>query len=227
MVFPFFIRNFAAVMSIKKIIIAVLAVFLPLGLQVDAAKPHKKSHKKSVSHKKSAKKGTKKKGTIKRTTTLAAAEAETQVAKTTNETLANSEDVSGETIVKTAMQFIGVPYKHGTSSPRSFDCSGFTSYVYKQYNISLSRCSRTQYTQGKVIKNKADLRAGDLVFFQGRSGRGGVGHVGIVTEVSPTDKSFKFVHASCSKGITTEKSTTAYYSSRYVGARRILQNVED
>lgn len=201
-------------MTIKRIIIALLvAVVVPFGSTVDAAKARKKNAHKTSVHKSSAKKTT-------TTKTVAAAEV-----MTSNGTIANADDVSGETIVKTAMQYIGVPYRHGTSSPKSFDCSGFTSYVFKQYDINLSRSSRTQYTQGQVIKNKSDLRAGDLVFFQGRSGKGGVGHVGIVAEVHK-DKSFTFVHASTSKGITTEQSTTAYYSQRYVGARRILTGEE-
>ncbi|MCQ2222724.1 MAG: C40 family peptidase [Bacteroidaceae bacterium] len=201
-------------MNIKRIIIALLAaVVVPFGSTVDAAKARKKNAHKTSVHKSSAKKTT-------TTKTVAAAEV-----MTSNEAIANADDVSGETIVKTAMQYIGVPYRHGTSSPKSFDCSGFTSYVFKQYDINLSRSSRTQYTQGQVIKNKSDLRAGDLVFFQGRSGKGGVGHVGIVAEVHK-DKSFTFVHASTSKGITTEQSTTAYYSQRYVGARRILTGEE-
>lgn len=201
-------------MTIKRIIIALLvAVVVSFGSTVDAAKARKKNAHKTSVHKSSAKKTT-------TTKTVAAAEV-----MTSNEAIANADDVSGETIVKTAMQYIGVPYRHGTSSPKSFDCSGFTSYVFKQYDINLSRSSRTQYTQGQVIKNKSDLRAGDLVFFQGRSGKGGVGHVGIVAEVHK-DKSFTFVHASTSKGITTEQSTTAYYSQRYVGARRILTGEE-
>lgn len=199
-------------MTIKRIIIALLAaVVIPFGTTADAAKSRKKSARKSSINKRPAKKKSSKSIDI---TKVSAAPANGQE-------IENSDDVSGETIVKTAMQYIGVPYVYGTSSPKSFDCSGFTSYVFKQYDINLSRSSRTQYTQGKSIKNKSDLRAGDLVFFQGRSGRGGVGHVGIVAEVHG-DKSFTFVHASCSKGITTEKSTTAYYSQRYIGARRVL-----
>lgn len=203
-------------MSVKKIIMSVLvAAIIPFGVQVNATNP-----KKNNTYKKTAAKPSN-----------AAAASKTvameKAAENDNASAVNSEDVSGETIVKTAMRFIGVPYRRGSSSPRSFDCSGFTSYVFKQFDIALNRDSRSQYTQGKVIKNKSDLRAGDLVFFRGSSGRGGVGHVGIVTEVSPKDKTFKFVHASSSKGVTTEQSTTAYYSSRYIGARRVLQSEEE
>ena len=217
-----FLRTFASVMSIRKTFFAIFAaIFLPFGMQANAAQPHKKTTRKSKSYKKPVRKSN-----AKNTMSMQAAMAEVKEAQNTTP-LDNSDDVSGETIVKTAMQYIGVPYRRGTSSPRGFDCSGFTSFVYKQFDISLSRSSRTQYTQGKTIKNKSELRAGDLVFFQGSSGRGGVGHVGIVTEVSPQDKTFKFVHASCTKGVTTEHSSTAYYSKRYIGARRVLQNIEE
>ncbi len=134
------------------------------------------------------------------------------------------ESISGEVIVKTAMQYLGVPYRSGKSSPTGFDCSGFTSYVFKQFSISLNRDSRSQFTQGTPIKKVADLRAGDLVFWKGSNRNGGVGHVGIVTEVSKTTGSFKFVHAAIHGGISVSDSREAYYSSRYVGARRILSD---
>lgn len=142
---------------------------------------------------------------------------------TISEVVATAKDkaqVSGEAIIKTAMRYIGVPYRIGTSSPKSFDCSGFTSYVYKNHGISLLRASRDQYTQGEKVA-KSDLRIGDLVFFTGRSKNGTVGHVGIVTEVDKDKNSFKFVHAR-TRGVGVDDSKTAYYSSRYVGARRVL-----
>lgn len=210
-------------MSINKILATVLlAVAMPFATQADAAKPHRKTTKSRSHRTVSAKRKTSAQNFMSLQAYNEAIEAKTNTAA-----IANSDDVSGETIVKTAMQYIGVPYRHGTSSPKSFDCSGFTSFVYRQFDINLSRDSRAQYTQGQIIKNKSDLRAGDLVFFQGSSGRGGVGHVGIVTEVNPSDMTFKFVHASSKKGVTTEQSTTAYYNQRYVGARRVLQNIDE
>lgn len=210
-------------MSLKKYIIALLAVaVLPSGMQVEAAQPKKpapKTYRKSSAKKSTAKRSVSyNKAKSVQSKTTAPKIAEPKPADTQNVV----ENISGDHIVKTAMQYVGVPYRRGTSSPKSFDCSGFTSYVYKQYDISLSRTARSQYGQGKVIKNKSDLRVGDLVFFQGRSAKGGIGHVGIVTEVFPQEKTFKFVHASCSRGITTDKSTMSYYSKRYVGACRVL-----
>ena len=126
-------------------------------------------------------------------------------------------------LLNTAYSYLGVRYRSGQSGPDGVDCSGFTSFVYKQNNLSLTRSSRSQFTEGQPIAMVSDLRKGDLVFFGGRSGRGGVGHVGIVTEVNREAGSFKFIHASISSGIKVDSSTDAYYSRRYVGARRIVQ----
>ena len=123
-------------------------------------------------------------------------------------------------VINYAYRFRGTPYRYGAMSPRGFDCSGFTSYVFKRFGIELDRSSRGQIFDGVRVKQK-DLQPGDLVFFQGRSGRGGVGHVGIVTKVNE-DNTFHFIHSACSSGVTESKNTEAYYSRRYVGACRVL-----
>lgn len=91
----------------------------------------------------------------------------------------------------------------------------------RQGSIKLSRSSRTQSTQGRVIERIADLQKGDLVFFGGSRSPRTVGHVGIVTEVDPDSNNFKFIHASNS-GVKISASNSAYYGRRYLGARRIL-----
>ena len=96
---------------------------------------------------------------------------------------------------------------------------GFTSYIYKCLNISLGRSSRDQWKQGLSV-NKAEIQVGDLVFFG--SNKHNIGHVGIVCEVS-NDGTFKFIHSSCSHGVTISDSEDGYYSHRYRGARRILE----
>lgn len=127
----------------------------------------------------------------------------------------------GEDIIQDALAYMGTRYRSGGMSPAGFDCSGFTSYVFKKNNVSLLRDSRSQYTQGTAIRDISDLRAGDLVFFGGRGARG-ISHVGIVMSVNPDGRSFKFVHSSSSQGVTVSNSNEAYYSRRYVGARRVL-----
>ena len=136
----------------------------------------------------------------------------------------NNDAASGRVkdLLNFAFQFKGVPYRYGQASPRGFDCSGFTSYVFKRFGFSLDRTSRGQVNDGRSIA-RHELKPGDLVFFNGRA-RGGkrVGHVGIVTEVH-NDNNFKFIHASCHKGITESNSTETYYQSRYVGACRVIE----
>ena len=119
-----------------------------------------------------------------------------------------------------AFTFKGARYRSGSSSPKGFDCSGFTSYIFRQFGYTLHRSSSGQIANGRRVE-RDDLRPGDLVFFNGRSVGGRIGHVGIVTEVG--DKDFKFIHSASSVGVTESKSTEPYYQRRYVGACRVLE----
>ena len=128
-------------------------------------------------------------------------------------------NVSGFDLITRAKNFLGTPYRYGASSPSGFDCSGFTTYVYKCMNISLGRSSRDQWKQGLSI-DKDEIQVGDLVFFGSR--KHNIGHVGIVCEVRD-DGNFKFIHSSCKYGVTISNSEEGYYAHRYRGARRILE----
>ena len=134
-----------------------------------------------------------------------------------------STSVTGHDIVKVAMKYIGVPYRSGRMNPKvGFDCSGFTTYVFKKENIQLTRSSRSQFTEGVEVSSCTELQKGDLVFFGGsRSSSSSIGHVGIVTDVNPSTGTFSFIHASRT-GIRISSSDEPYYAKRYVGARRIL-----
>jgi cell wall-associated NlpC family hydrolase len=79
-------------------------------------------------------------------------------------------------VLREAAKLKGTPYRYGGTTPRGFDCSGYTGYVYKKAGKKLPRTSRAQYSATKHISRKA-AKPGDLVFF--RSGGGGVYHVGI------------------------------------------------
>jgi len=68
-------------------------------------------------------------------------------------------------VVNIARRYLGVPYRWGGSSPSTgFDCSGFTSYVFRQVGVNLPRTSRAQINAGQRV-SRADIRPGDLVFF--------------------------------------------------------------
>ena len=124
-----------------------------------------------------------------------------------------------------AFTFKGARYRSGSSSPKGFDCSGFTTFIFSKQNISLPRSSRSQYSAlrgDSQVKDRRDLKAGDLVFFSGsRASKSNVGHVGIVTSVDESGN-FKFIHSSCSQGVTVSSSQEAYYAKRYIGACRVV-----
>lgn len=118
-------------------------------------------------------------------------------------------------IVKLAYKQLGKPYVWGTHGPSSFDCSGLTSYLYKQaYGVSISTSSRTQASYGYKV-SKSNLRKGDLMFFA--TGGGGISHVGIYVGDN------KLVHASTpSTGVILSDINSRYYQKTFVTARRLL-----
>ena len=133
----------------------------------------------------------------------------------------NYDELMTENILNEAVSHIGKRYVYGSKGPKTFDCSGFTSYVYKhQNNVWIGASSREQYAINTPIK-RSEMRAGDLVFFTSpRSGRN-VGHVGIIVSVDPKNDTFMFIHASTKDGVKISKSTEGYYQRRYIGVRRV------
>lgn len=123
---------------------------------------------------------------------------------------------SSSSVVRVAFSKVGASYRWGSTGPYSFDCSGFTSYVMKQMGVSIPRSSRAQFNGGRAVSRNG-LLPGDLVFFQGPSGHGGVGHVAVYIGNN------KIVHASTpSTGVIVSSLSERYYVSRYIGARRYL-----
>ena len=120
----------------------------------------------------------------------------------------------GATVVETAKKYIGCSYVYGASGPSSFDCSGFTSYVFKLHGVSLSRTAQGQYKNGVAVE-RSNLQPGDLIMF-GKSSSS-INHVGIYIGGG------QIVHAANkSRGVTTDTINSGYYNTNYVGARRVL-----
>lgn len=127
-------------------------------------------------------------------------------------------------IVTMAKDYIGCRYGSGKMGPDRFDCSGFTSYIFKQHGIQLGRSSVDQFLMGTPIEEQRHLRPGDLVFWTGsNSRRKEVGHVGIVVSVDIETGNFSFIHAART-GVQIDQSEADYYVRRYRGARRIITN---
>jgi cell wall-associated NlpC family hydrolase len=77
--------------------------------------------------------------------------------------------VTGTDIVRAARDYVGVRYVWGGNTPRAFDCSGFTRYVFARYGITLPRTAHEQAAVGDA-PFPGDLRPGDLLFFSGGQG---------------------------------------------------------
>lgn len=133
-----------------------------------------------------------------------------------NEILANA-------MLSYAKNYIGRPYRIGSTGPKSFDCSGFTSYIFHQFGYDLLRTSSSQYTQGENV-SRDNAQPGDLIFFSGRRVGKNVGHVGIITDINPITGAISFIHASTSQGVRIDTLNDAYYSKRYIGIKRILSS---
>ena len=131
----------------------------------------------------------------------------------------DSSDELARQIIEYASKHVGRPYRYGSGGPKAFDCSGFTSYVFKNFGVDLTRSSSSQYREGEKISNK-DIKPGDLLFFKGRSNKS-VGHVGMAVDVDKNGK-VKFIHAATSKGVIYSTLDEDYYAKRYIGARRVL-----
>lgn len=156
---------------------------------------------------------------------VSAAEPEPDQTKLTEALKANTQedvDLQIDNLLSFAHKFKGVPYRLGANGPHRFDCSGFTSYVYKEFGYKLARRASLQVNNGKKVE-RGDLKPGDLVFFGGRGNRRGIGHVGIITEVDENGSDFSFIHASTRNGITVNHSSDSYYRVRYRGACRIIK----
>ena len=124
-------------------------------------------------------------------------------------------------LLREASSHLGKRYVFGSKGPNTFDCSGFSGYVYRQFGYSIGADSRAQYKQGSPVDRK-DLRKGDLVFFTSRSSGKNVGHVGIVWEVNKETGDFKFIHASTKNGVKISEFE-GYYVKRFVGAKRMIE----
>lgn len=121
-------------------------------------------------------------------------------------------------IVSYAKKFLGVKYVYGGSSPTGFDCSGFVKYVYDHFEISIERVASAQATQGTKV-SKADLKPGDLVFFDTNGGHNKVNHAGIYIGDG------NFIHSSSASSahkVVISSLESGFYDKSYMTAKRFF-----
>ncbi|HMO57036.1 MAG TPA: SH3 domain-containing protein [Roseiflexaceae bacterium] len=122
-------------------------------------------------------------------------------------------------VASLAVQYVGYRYVWGGASPsRGFDCSGLTSYVYKQFGVSLPRTAASQFSTayGASVGPMENLAPGDLMFFVNTGGRRGISHVSIYIGGG------RMVHAMTPRyGVQVSSVWGSYWTSRYAGAIRV------
>ncbi len=121
-------------------------------------------------------------------------------------------------LINKAKEYVGLKYRYNGTTPKGFDCSGFTSFLYDtQLGIYLDHSSSGQSKFGKRVP-LADAKAGDLLFF-GVNGR--IHHVGMV--YSNEDDKLMMIHSSTSRGIIIENVwTSAYWRKRLMFVRDVI-----
>jgi len=129
--------------------------------------------------------------------------------------LDNNISQSNNIIVKTAMKYLGKPYRYGATGPNSFDCSGFVYAVYKEVGIPIPRTSLAQSKiKGKKLSIN-ELKAGDLLSFD-TSLKGHINHSGIYIG------DHKFIHASSGKAYSvTISSLDGWYKDKFRWGKRV------
>ncbi len=115
-----------------------------------------------------------------------------------------------------AMRYVGARYVWGGASPRGFDCSGLTMYVYKQLGLNLPHKASLQYnTPGQRIREVGNLVPGDLVFFVRTTPVKGITHVGIYT-----GNGMMMTAGTERTGVQHISLYSKYWQSRFVGGVR-------
>jgi cell wall-associated NlpC family hydrolase len=124
-------------------------------------------------------------------------------------------------MINNAMQFLGVRYRGGGSSPAGMDCSGMVTAVYNLFDLSIPRSSHDMATVGKKI-DAASVQKGDLIFFK-TNGRRVINHVGMVVEIIGDE--IKFIHSSTSQGVIISSTKESYYKKTFAQINRVLSNL--
>lgn len=121
-----------------------------------------------------------------------------------------------------AQNFTGIHYRYAGTSPRTgFDCSGFTSYIMKEFDLKVSSSSAAQSNQGARI-SLDEVLPGDLVFFGSKSR---IQHVAMVVECAADG--IICVHSTCSRGVIVENiSTSKYWKPKILFARDVITGLK-
>ena len=134
----------------------------------------------------------------------------------------NTKNVKADQLVYFAETLIGTPYKYASADKeKGFDCSGFITYVFNHFNISVPRSS-VDFTNAGTPIPFLDAKKGDLILFTGSDKTGWiVGHMGIITENN--NGKVKFIHSASgnNRGVMIS-DISPYFFERFVKVIRVF-----
>ena len=128
----------------------------------------------------------------------------------------NAKAMDSSKLITYASKFVGTPYQFGGTTPTAFDCSGYLTYVYREFGVNLPRVTSDIYKVGQSV-SKTNLQPGDLVFFE--TYKPGASHAGIYAGNN------QFIHASTSRGVRYDSLNSSYWAPKYLGAKRVTTAV--
>lgn len=133
-----------------------------------------------------------------------------------------TQESAGAKLISFARTMIGIPYRYASSNPNiGFDCSGFVSYVFRNFGFSVPRSSPEFVAAGRTVKLE-NAKVGDILIFTGSNPKTRkIGHVGIVYKIDGDE--IEFIHSSSGKarGVTITTMDT-YYKRRFMRAVSVL-----
>lgn len=169
--------------------------------------------------------------TAEKTTNSSSNEEKTSNTKSTDKTTESKDNTTQKTTVKNettikstdivayAKKYLGYKYVYGgDGSKGTFDCSGFTMYVYKHFGVKLPHSASRQYKCGKgtQITKYSDLQVGDIVFLTDYETGVGIGHCGIYLGND------NFIHASTTCYAVEISSFKTIYKGRFYSGLRLI-----
>jgi cell wall-associated NlpC family hydrolase len=141
-----------------------------------------------------------------------------------NETIPSAA-INAEDVIRFAEGLVGTPYVYGSSDPEvGFDCSGFITYVFRHFKITVPRSSGQFKNIGKTIPVE-NARRGDIILFTDpgfdNSNSTEIGHVGLVTS---NDKGIiNFIHSTSGKAMSVAITPMSdHYKKRFVRVARVF-----
>lgn len=131
----------------------------------------------------------------------------------------NTGGLTANELISTARKYLGVPHCMGGSSKKCTDCSGLVMAVFAEHGIPFPHSSEEQARFGKIIRDKAQLKKGDLVYFiKSYQTSKYITHTGIYLGNN------EFIHTSSKKGVTITSLDNEWWKEKFIFATHVLNN---